>query len=347
MIGQAHVRKSLWSGEARTGVGDTGSDATSIARDMTGSESTRLYLPSILLFCLTGWLVGAKALALRETGALSRTIASSRAELAGPTMIGFVLIMLACERLWPAEKRKVFARGHVQDACFFLLFVTLMAPFVTMLGVASAELLLRYTPWITVPHTASWPRWILLGVTFIAMDGCNWLAHRADHRFIPLWRVHALHHSQEELSVLTTFRVHPLVHTASFLLATVPVVALLRGSIAPGLITIYLGLGALPHANVSWTFGPLGKIFVSPAYHRLHHAIDQSGDVNFGIVFVFWDVLARRAVFPGRGRTVCRTGLANRPLPVEQAPDRPETARVLIRQLLEPFRADGQRRCPT
>jgi len=347
MIGQAQVQRSPWSGEARTGVNERSeSDATTIARDMTGSVTTRLYLPSILLFGVTGWLVVTGALALRERGALSSTIASSREELAGPIVIGFVLVLLACERFWPAEARKVLARGHVQDACFFLLFVTVMAPFVTILGVASAELLHRYTPWITVTHTARWPRWLLVGVTLIAMDGCNWLAHRADHRFIPLWRVHALHHSQEELSVLTTFRVHPLVHTASFLLATVPVVALLGGSIAPGLITVYLCLGALPHANVSWTLGPLGKIFVSPAYHRLHHAIDRSGEVNFGIVFVFWDVLARRAVSPERGAMVCRTGLFDRPLPVEQAPARPETARVLIRQLLEPFRADGQQRFP-
>ena len=38
------------------------------------------------------------------------------------------------------------------------------------------------------------------------MDGANWLAHYADHRVDALWRFHALHHSQEELSVLTSFR---------------------------------------------------------------------------------------------------------------------------------------------
>jgi sterol desaturase/sphingolipid hydroxylase (fatty acid hydroxylase superfamily) len=150
--------------------------------------------------------------------------------------------------------------------------------------------------------------------------------------------VHAVHHSQEELSVLTTFRTHPLVHTASFAAATVPVFALTGDHpMAPVLITIYLCLGALPHANIPWTFGPLGKVFVSPAYHRIHHAIDGPNDVNLGIVLTVWDVLARRAVFPQRGAAPCRTGLAGRPLLVEQGGTRLRPVRVIAEQLLEPF----------
>jgi sterol desaturase/sphingolipid hydroxylase (fatty acid hydroxylase superfamily) len=59
------------------------------------------------------------------------------------------------------------------------------------------------------------------------MDGANWLAHFADHWLGFRWRFHALHHSQEELSVLSSLRAHPLMHTTGFLLATVPVVALM------------------------------------------------------------------------------------------------------------------------
>ena len=302
----------------------------------------KLYLPSLLLAGVTAGFVVAAVTSLRRAGALNAVIAGSRSELAGPAVIGFVLVVFTCERIWPVERRKVLARGHLQDACFFLLFATVMAPFVTLLGVASAELFHRYTPWMSLSFAARWPLWLVVGVTLVAMDGCNWLTHLADHRFAALWRVHALHHSQEELSVLTTFRVHPLVHTASFLVATVPVVAMMGGRpIAPGLITLYLCLGAMPHANVSWSFGPLGKILVSPAYHRIHHSIDGPVDVNLGIVFVFWDVLAGRAMFPERGsaRPSWRTGLAGRPVAVEQAATRSRVAGVFARQLLEPFDA--------
>jgi sterol desaturase/sphingolipid hydroxylase (fatty acid hydroxylase superfamily) len=59
------------------------------------------------------------------------------------------------------------------------------------------------------------------------MDGANWLAYYADHRLGPPWRFHGRHHSQEELSVRTSFRAHPLMHTTGFLPATIPVVALM------------------------------------------------------------------------------------------------------------------------
>src|SRR5208337_3034310 len=84
----------------------------------------------------------------------------------------------------------------------------------------------RRSRWIELRSTEHWPGWLLMPLTVVAMDGANWLAHYADHRPGPLWRFHALHHSQEELSVLTSFRAHPLMHTTGFLLATVPVVAL-------------------------------------------------------------------------------------------------------------------------
>jgi sterol desaturase/sphingolipid hydroxylase (fatty acid hydroxylase superfamily) len=300
---------------------------------------TRPWATATMLSGLTAWVVVVAVGTLGRDGSLGAVIAASRVELAGPAVIGFVIVIVACERRWPAERRPLLARGHVHDACFFVLFAFVIAPFVTMLGVGAATLLYDYAPWLTTSFSAQWPRWLILGVTLVAMDASNWLTHLADHRVRALWRVHMLHHSQEEMSVLTTFRVHPLVHTASFLAATVPVVVLLGGRPIPAwLITLYLCLGALPHANVGWSFGPLGKIFVSPAYHRIHHAVDGPIDVNLGIVLVWWDLLARRAVFPERGAELVPTGLAGRPSVVEQSMPGPRIAGVLGRQLLEPFR---------
>jgi hypothetical protein len=128
------------------------------------------------------------------------------------------------------------------------------------------------------------------------------------------------------------------VHTAGFILATVPVIMMTADHpMAPMLITIYLCLGTVPHANVPWSFGPFGRVLVSPAYHRLHHAMDGPQNVNLGIVLTVWDVLARRAVFPERGAAVCRTGLAGRPIVVEQEGLRHRPVSVLMTQLIEPF----------
>ena len=98
--------------------------------------------------------------------------------------------------------------------------------------------------------------------------------------------------------MLTSFRAHPLMHTTGFLLASIPVVVLMPARpIDPILITAYVCVGTLQHANLRWTFGPLGRVLVSPAYHRLHHATDIQ-DANLGVVLTIWDVLAGRARFP-------------------------------------------------
>jgi sterol desaturase/sphingolipid hydroxylase (fatty acid hydroxylase superfamily) len=263
-------------------------------------------------------------------------LAAGRAELIAPAVVGLVAVALACERLWPAEERTILARGHVHDAAFFVLHVLAFVPLMTLLAVAFSELLVSRARWMELGFTATWPGWLLLALTLVLMDGANWLAHWADHRCSALWRLHALHHSQEEVSVLTSFRAHPLSHLAGFFLAAIPVVVLTgdRG-MAPVLITAYVCLGTLPHANVRWSFGPLGKVLVSPAYHRIHHSFEGAAGLNLGVVLTVWDVLAGRARFPMKRSAPCRTGLPGRPLRVEQ--DEERHLGLLIVQLAEPF----------
>jgi sterol desaturase/sphingolipid hydroxylase (fatty acid hydroxylase superfamily) len=110
--------------------------------------------------------------------------------------------------------------------------------------------------------------------------------------------------------------------------------------IAPVLITIYVCIGTLQHANLRWTFGPFGRVIVSPAYHRLHHAPDTQ-DTNLGVVLTVWDVLAGLARFPARAGAVGRTGLAGRPVPVEQDGSAGPALVLLAEQLIEPFQAQG------
>jgi sterol desaturase/sphingolipid hydroxylase (fatty acid hydroxylase superfamily) len=299
--------------------------------------------------CLSSFAVGAVTIlivwvavtTLLRQGRLETVLSAGRAELAAPLLVALMVATGICERIWPAERRPVLARGHVQDACFLALHAIVVIPLMTLLGVGAATLLGSHAPWIEMRATDHWPAWLLVPLTVVAMDGANWLAHYADHRLDPLWRFHALHHSQEELSVLTSFRAHPLMHTTGFLLATVPVVALMpTRPIAPVLITIYVCIGTLQHANLRWTFGPAGRVLVSPAYHRLHHAPDTQ-DVNLGVVLTIWDVLAGLAKFPARTDAVGRTGLDGRPVPVEQDESAGSALLVLAGQLAEPFQAQG------
>ena len=296
-------------------------------------------LASFVVAGITVLILWAAVASLLPQGQLGTVLSAGRAELAAPLLIGLVVATGICERIWPAERRPVLARGHVQDACYLTLHAIVVIPLMTLLSVGAAALIGDHAGWIELRSTERWPGWLLVPLTIVAMDFANWLAHYADHRLDALWRFHALHHSQEELSVLTSFRAHPLMHTTGFILATIPVVVLMpTRPIAPVLITIYVCIGTLQHANLRWTFGPLGRVIVSPAYHRLHHDRENQA-VNLGVVLTVWDVLTRCAVFPARGDAVGRTGLDGRPVPVEQDGPACLAPKLLAEQLIEPFQA--------
>ena len=299
----------------------------------------RLCSSSFVVAGITALILWAAIADLLRQGQLGTVLSAGRTELAAPLLIALVVATGICERVWPAERRPVLARGHIQDACYLALHAIVVIPMMTLLSVGAATLIGNHAPWIELRSTATWPGWLLVPLTVVAMDAANWLAHYADHRLDALWRFHALHHSQEELSVLTSFRAHPLMHTTGFILATIPVMVLMpTRPIAPVLITIYVCVGTLQHANLRWTFGPLGRLIVSPAYHRLHHAREDQA-VNLGVVLTIWDVLACRARFPARGDAVGRTGLAGRPVPVEQDNSAGPALALLAEQLIEPFAA--------
>jgi sterol desaturase/sphingolipid hydroxylase (fatty acid hydroxylase superfamily) len=301
----------------------------------------RLSAPSFAVAAVTIAVLWAAVADLLRQGRLEAVLSAGRAELAAPLLVVLVVVTGICERIWPAERRGVLARGHVTDACFLALHALIVIPLMTLLSVGAAVLLGRYAGWIELRSTQHWPGWLLIPLTVVAMDGANWLAHYADHKLGFLWRFHALHHSQEELSVLTSFRAHPLMHTTGFILAAIPVVVLMpTRPIAPVVITIYVCLGTLQHANLRWTFGPAGRVLVSPAYHRLHHATDIQR-LNLGVVLTIWDVLAGRAAFPARGGAVGRTGLDGRPVPVEQDASARPVLLLVAEQLIEPFQARG------
>lgn len=304
-----------------------------VARDMP----RKVYLPTIAVAAVAAWLSWRGWILASESG-LGRSFSAGRYELAGPVVLGFVFVVCAIEHRWPAQRRPLLARGHLLDVCYLLFYALLVVPLVVLLGTGFGDLLARLAPWLVLPQFPAVPRWCFVVAAVLAIDAMDWLAHYVNHRITMFWRLHAVHHSQEELSILTTYRAHPLVHV-SFLFSAIPVFAVESNAATPAIVlTVYACLGALPHANVRWNYGMLGRAFISPAYHRIHHRATGRLDINLGTVFTFWDVLTRRAVYPGAsaGQPASVTGLAGRPIPVEQA-GRLRLGRTMLIQLAEPF----------
>jgi sterol desaturase/sphingolipid hydroxylase (fatty acid hydroxylase superfamily) len=299
--------------------------------------SRRIYLPTLVIAVVGAWLSWRGWILLSHYG-IASSIGAGRYELAGPVVLGFVFVVTVIEQLWPAQRRPLLARGHLLDVCYLLFYALLVIPLIVLLGAGFSTLLAKLEPWLVLPRLSAVPSWCFVVVAVLGIDAMDWLAHVVNHKIDMFWRFHAVHHSQEELSILTTYRAHPLVHV-SFLFSAIPILAVESNAATPAVVlTVYACLGALPHANVRWTYGIVGRLFISPAYHRIHHRATGRLDINLGTVFTIWDALSRRAVFPAKnaGQAASVTGLAGRPIPVEQA-GRLRLGRTMLIQLAEPF----------
>jgi sterol desaturase/sphingolipid hydroxylase (fatty acid hydroxylase superfamily) len=302
------------------------------------SLSSRVYLPAFSILAVAVVLVAIGWSSRWGGSSFAASITSLRVVVVGPITLALIASFLVIERMHPAQRRPLFARGYRQDLLYTVLNATLVVPLVTALTLSFAEVARKGLPWVVVPKIGIVPSWVVIALIFVAMDGCNWLAHLANHRVRMLWRFHELHHSQEDMSVLTVFRTHPLIHV-SYLLALIPGIVLIdNGAVPTTFLVVYAGIVAFEHSNTNLGFGPLGRIFVSPNYHRIHHRVQGRQDVNLGFALTIWDQLSHRAIFPTEETIRMDTGLPGRPLSVEQAGPRPRHFAVLLAQLVGPFR---------
>jgi sterol desaturase/sphingolipid hydroxylase (fatty acid hydroxylase superfamily) len=300
--------------------------------------ATRIYLPALAIVAIAITLIAIGWSSHWGGASFAAAMTDQRVVVVGPLTLAILAIILVVERVRPAQIRPLVARGHRQDALYTLLNATLVVPLVVALSLSLTAVAQRDFRWIVVPQFDYVPRWAVIALIFVAMDGCNYLAHLANHRVRVLWRFHELHHSQEDMSVLTVFRTHPLIHV-SYLVALIPgIVLMANGAVPTALLVGYAGFVAFEHSNTNLGFGPLERLFVSPNYHRIHHRLDDAQDVNLGFALTIWDQLFHTAVFPTEATIRAATGLPGRPLVVEQGGDRPHHLATMLGQLWGPFR---------
>ena len=154
--------------------------------------------------------------------------------------------------------------------------------------------------------------WVSFVLYLVLFDFIDYWFHRAEHRFRWWWPLHAVHHSQRQMTLWTDNRNHLL---DDVLRDSVFVVVALMVGVPPGqfiaLVALTQLIESFSHANVRFDFGPLRGLLVSPRYHRLHHAIGighESGGAgtlgghNFAVLFPVWDVLFGTARFDPHDR---------------------------------------------
>lgn len=138
--------------------------------------------------------------------------------------------------------------------------------------------------------------WPTLLLAILVFEFIAYGFHRAMHAVPWLWRIHAVHHSDTELDVTTTYRNHPLELVVNAPL-TIPIILLLGFPVAVVVAyqLIKTSVSVTAHSNIRLPVAldrVLRFVIVTPDYHRLHHCSDrQYTDSNFCAAFPLFDYL--------------------------------------------------------
>jgi sterol desaturase/sphingolipid hydroxylase (fatty acid hydroxylase superfamily) len=151
-------------------------------------------------------------------------------------------------------------------------------------------------------------------VAILLVDLCRYFEHYACHVFSPLWRIHSIHHSDNDFDLSTGFRHHPLealfsqvVELAVILASASPPEAILVGEIASGVQSILMHANGVCPAALDRFFR---HFFITPSFHLVHHSSDaREQNANFGILFPWWDRLFNTCIEQPRLGNAMQIGL--------------------------------------
>jgi sterol desaturase/sphingolipid hydroxylase (fatty acid hydroxylase superfamily) len=151
-----------------------------------------------------------------------------------------------------------------------------------------------------IPPHAPWPAFVFIA-NFAILDLADYWRHRVSHRIGWWYGIHSLHHAEEQLTFWSDDRSHVLEDAITYVwLIAVGLAIGVPSMQFPFLILCFRFLGSISHANTRVNYGWLGEhIFISPQFHRTHHALRAAGrrNCNFGTTLSMWDIAFGTARF--------------------------------------------------
>ena len=178
------------------------------------------------------------------------------------------------------------------------------------------------------------PHLVAVVLSVVLLDLAIYLQHVMFHAVPALWRVHMVHHSDQDFDVTTGIRFHPIEIVLSIAIKFAVVSALGPPPVAVFVFAVVLNATSMfNHGNVRLPAAVdrrLRWVLVTPDMHRVHHSVEiDESNSNFGFNLPWWDRLF------GTYRAQPRAGHERMRLGVEQL-QRPD-ARGLLGLLALPF----------
>ena len=209
------------------------------------------------------------------------------------------LVIYLIEGRTGADKSRYLTKNFRNDVLYGLFYQG--GAYQMFIGAAIANMLGPRLDVFRIGVLAALPLPAMAVTYWLTTDFLQYWVHRMQHRIPFLWAFHSVHHANERLSFISTYRIHPLDSVLGTTIMFVPllVIGAPTRTWMP-LFVVQYGLEMLQHAELDWSFGRAYRWIVSPRFHRLHHSAEHvHHDRNFSKVLSLWDFLFGTAVAPG------------------------------------------------
>ena len=231
-------------------------------------------------------------------------------------LLGLSLLVFAFEIIIPWRKKQpIFRKGFWLDA-FYMIFNFFLFSLIgyNALSNVGVELFNDFLGLFGIDNLVAievqdFPVWAQLLIMFVIADFIQWNVHRMLHRVPWLWKFHQVHHSVKEMGFAAQFRFH-FVETLVYKSAQYIPLAMIGFGIEQFFVVHMFSvfIGHLNHANLDWSYGPLGYVLNNPRMHIWHHAKELPPEhkygMNFGLSLSIWDYLFGTAYIPRSGKNI-------------------------------------------
>ncbi len=205
-----------------------------------------------------------------------------------PLWLTFVAAMVMAEALLRLRSGRGYDRGTALTSFGLILGGV---PFAAFNGLVIAAI--YSSLWSVAPVHLPLDDWRTWVAGFLLVELAYYWFHRASHRVRWLWASHSVHHSAEQLTLLSSFRLGwTSLLSAGWLFYAPLVLVGFDPRLVVGLLVFNLRFQTFLHTELIGQLGPLEWVFNTPAHHRLHHACNAPYiDRNYGGVLIIYDRL--------------------------------------------------------
>jgi len=230
--------------------------------------------------------------------------------------IGVLIIVALWEAISPKRPRHITRAVRWTRNLFLVVINSILVRLIVPLTATGAAIFAAQNG-IGLFNQLSLPFALAVILSVLLLDLLIYGQHVVFHHVPLLWRLHQVHHIDQEIDVTTGLRFHPFEIILSIGVKCAGVIALGVPVVAVVIFEVLLnGMAMFNHGNIRLPKA-LDKILrllvVTPDMHRVHHSvIPQEFNSNFGFNMPWWDRIFRTyRAQPDKGHDQMEIGLAD------------------------------------